>query len=278
MSAPDPIGGIVAQIDVLRAITAIDLTPEEAAALRTLGTLLHRFGTVLLGCAEAVAVAARPVRDDVAVTQARLDALADRSPASPAPDAPAQAAPAGVSRALDVSSPPAPAAASSDGSRAAFSREETPQHVWTGKRDAHLAKRWTQFVTEAVVRAELAAMPGLPIPAHANTLSARASLLGAKRPAGFMVWWHRQRALRDAAPSAVAAQLGAEAARVGVAESDWRAAMDWGARHGVTLGVADEDDDLAAVNARRAEFGLPPFRIIAGRGPSRALPDARLSA
>ncbi len=263
---------------MLRAVTVIDLTPEEAAALRTLGALLHRFGTVLLGCAEAVGVAARPVRDAVAVTQARLDALADRSPASPAPDAPAQAAPAGVSRALDVSSQPAPAAVFPDRPRAAFSKEEAPKLAWTPARDAHLKKRWAQFVTQDVIRAELAAMPGLPLPSRTTALGERAATLHVKRPVGFRAWHDRQKALRDAAPSVAAAQLAADAARQGVADSDWRGAMDWSHRHGVTLGAADEDADLVAVNARRVECGLPPFRIVPGRGPSRALSATHLSA
>jgi hypothetical protein len=168
-----------------------------------------------------------------------------------------------------VASAPAQAAPAAKPAKPLFFDE--PIAGWpTPARVAVLKREFPQGTPIGAIRRMLGAIKGPALPANQLIVGYCISSLKLHRPEKPL-----SGAPRDGGPSVAASILAEDAARLGAAPVDWRAAMDWAERNKVTLG-GTEEADLAATNQARRAAGLPAFRIVAMRGPPEGLPGVRL--
>lgn len=139
---------------------------------------------------------------------------------------------------------------------------------YTPAQIAHIVRRKLEGVKSRLIAEELMGMPG----AHPNTVALDAKILDLRKR-GLL-----PSSTRGLPYSVAAVMLADDQKWNGMAPMTWQDAMLWGQRNGVRLGDRSEDEDLAAINARRIEEHLPVITIIAGFGRQDPLPDPRVGA
>lgn len=180
-------------------------------------------------------------------------------PDGPTPEHPAQEA-AGLPAAGTAAKPATDAVATAS------------RHL-TVDQQAILLRDWDTPRPVPEILAEVIALPGWR--GTERELRYHAALLFLHRPPGKGA--PRLPATRDGSPSVAEQQLREEDQHLGVAEVDLNTAKTWGRRNGVPPKAGLRVSVwLARLNQCRADLGLPPFRIIAPRGPVEPLPAVNL--